>query len=232
MNAIDEAAGRGQGQRIKPTYGYYRQPNGWITLSPAADLDELRYSRKGWTSLREYGRIEMSTPYGADHPFEALFMGGGAKEMPREQVIEEAFNIRPPILPGCNQPLSQFHKRHNKNCMASTSTVSFPQLGPEDFETFPCRFFCERDPFSTEKARYQHETVAHKEAQGDIRTGETLAAALAKALTSSKAPATIAQSALVDVLGPGGLNTAQLRALRRAGLITGEGEDDGEASSS
>ena len=66
---------------IKPTYGYYRQPNGWITVSPVTQLEEVAYIRDGWQSLPRYGRVEMTTEYMADHPLEPLFMAGGAKEL-------------------------------------------------------------------------------------------------------------------------------------------------------
>src|SRR3989304_5798911 len=99
-----------QDTRIMPTYGYYRQPNGWITVSPATDLEELSYRKEGWEPLTQYGRVEMTTEYIADHPFEGLFQAGGAKELPLQQVIEMSFVMTPPLVPTCNMRVNQNHK--------------------------------------------------------------------------------------------------------------------------
>lgn len=226
MGAVAEAEHQGI-PRIKATYGYYRQPNGWITLSPAADLDELKYIRRGWTPLRQYGRVEMTSPYAVDHPLEALFMAGGVRELPREQVIMQALHLNSLMIPGCNKPLSQFHKRHTAACMANAYELTFPQLGPGDMKSYQCRF-CDRDPFSTEKAQLQHEGVAHKEEKGDISTGNALAEALVKGLRGSGVIGSAeSESRVLGVLEQVGLNKSQIRALREAGLIAGD-EDESE----
>ena len=49
-------------KKAKPTFGYYRQPDGFITASPATTSDELRYRRGGWEPLLQYGHFEMGTP--------------------------------------------------------------------------------------------------------------------------------------------------------------------------
>ncbi len=85
----------------KPTYGYYRQPNGWITASPATNSDELRYRRGGWEPLTQYGYFEMSTPYMANNPLEPLFMRGGAHELPADQVLKQGLYLHPPVVPRC-----------------------------------------------------------------------------------------------------------------------------------
>src|SRR3990167_1993434 len=61
----------------RPTYSYYRQPNGWITASPATELEELKYRREGGTPLPPYGRFQFNTKYIADHPLGAVLMVGG-----------------------------------------------------------------------------------------------------------------------------------------------------------
>src|SRR3990167_4689408 len=121
-NAIAEAQKQGF-PTVKPSYGYYRQPNGWITVSPAAELDELHYRRKGWEPLTQYGRIEMTAEYAADHPLEALFMKGGAKELCREQIIESALHLNPPLIPACGKALDQYHKRHTELCWRDAQRV-------------------------------------------------------------------------------------------------------------
>lgn len=168
---------------IKPAYGYYRQPNGWITVSPMAELDELHYRQRGWEPLKQYGRFDMATEYAADHPLELLFLRGGVRELSREQIIESALHLNPPKIPGCGQPLTQYHKRHGPSCWQSAQPVEFPQLTEADYETFPCRF-CERDPFPTIKGRDSHETVMHREERTEIRSGEILGKSIVEGLKS------------------------------------------------
>ena len=164
------------------SHGFYRQPNGWITVSPAADFDQLHYINRGWTFLRDYGRCEIRDEYTADHPFENMFFHGGAKEFNRTQIIESGWNLNPPLIPGCRTALSQNHPRHNRRCMDGAVPVVWPQLNDGDYEEFPCRF-CERDPFALAKAREQHETTMHKEEKSDIRQGQTTADALIAGLS-------------------------------------------------
>ena len=189
------------------TYGYYRQPNGWITVSPMSDMDELKYHKEGWTALTQYGRVEMSSEYAVDNPLEPLFQRGGAKELCVEQILQMGLYVKPILLPSCGTSLGQFHKRHSPPCWQNTTQVHFPQLdGMTDFGPFTCRFCAAVKP--TEAARNQHESVAHKEEKGDIRTGETLAEALIKGLggrtetpaTASVLPETAALMAEVELL--------------------------------
>ncbi len=181
MTALEHAAQLGRTQGFRPTYGYYRQPNGWITGSPATDLEELNYRREGWEPLTQYGRFEMGTPYMADHPLEPLFMRGGAHELPVDQIIEQALHLNPPVIPSCGRALDQDHKGHTARCWQNPVTVTFPQLNGEMPDGFQCRF-CDRQPSPTEKARDQHEGVMHREEKSDIRTGETLADSLVRGL--------------------------------------------------
>lgn len=165
---------------IRPTFGYYRQPNGWITISPVTELEEVRYIREGWQSLIQYGRAEMANEYMAEHPFEPLFLRGGAKELPLQQVLELGFGINPPLLPRCGHRIDQFHKKHDQSCWAGAQPVIFPQLAGVNPTPFICPVCAKELP--TVKARDKHEQVMHKEEKGNIRTGETLARALAEAL--------------------------------------------------
>lgn len=185
ITALEDAAQQGVVKQGPATYGYYRQPNGWITVSPMTQLDELKYRQEGWEPLAQYGRVEMASEYMADHPLEPLFMRGGAVELCREQIVESGLHLDPPLVPRCGRPLGQFHKSHNETCWKGAEPVFFPQL-EEVPATFPCRF-CDR-VLPIEKAREQHEGVAHKDEKGDIRTGQTLADALVKGLRGAEVP--------------------------------------------
>lgn len=227
MSATEEARAAGGGIRVRPSYGYYRQPNGWITVSPAADLDELHYTRRGWTRLSRYGRIEMSAEYAADHPLEALFMLGGAKELSREQIIQSGMHLNPPLIPSCKTPLSQSHPRHTKGCMEDAKPVRFPQINKTDLIEYPCTF-CERI-LPTKEARDQHETVAHNQEKGEIRGGQAIADALIKGFGGSAPVASPPD--ILSVLSRVGLNKTQRAALVAAGLIledTSEAPDEAE----
>ena len=161
----------------KPTYSYYRQANGWITASPATEMEELKYRREGWTPLPQYGRFQFNSKYIADHPLEMLLMMGGAHELPYEQVIEMGFHLNPPRVPSCRKLPTQFHPAHNAACWVSAQTAQFPQLTGTE-EGFSCRFCPAVKP--TQKARDQHEGVAHKDEASSIRTGEVMADSMVK----------------------------------------------------
>ena len=187
MTALEHAAQQGVGRQAAPTYGYYRQPNGWITVSPITPLEELKYRREGWEPLTQYGALEMASEYTADHPLEVLFMRGGVHELCREQIIESGLHLNPPMVPVCGKALDQYHKRHTTHCWQGAKVVEFPQLEGDVPEGLQCHF-CERSPFPTEAARSQHETVMHREEKGEIRSGQVLAESMIKGLRTPAEP--------------------------------------------
>lgn len=181
----------------KPTYGYYRQPDGWITVSPATNTDELRYRRGGWEPLTQYGRFEMASPYMANHPLEPLFMRDGAHELTVDQVVKQGLYIDPPVIPRCRTPLGAEHKRHTRNCMNGAPKVEFPQVADlKELGPFSCPFGCGRNDLPTVAARDQHASVMHGPEKSDERTGKSLAEALILGL-GGKNPADPAMAALV-----------------------------------
>ena len=178
----DIASGLGISRRITPTFGYYRQSNGWITISPNTRLERLKYTEQGWTYLEQYGAFDMTT-YTASHPFDGLFMFGGAKEMPVAQVIETGLYIEPRLVPRCKQHLTQYHRSHGRECWAGAVRVEFPQLegvAKELIGPFVCDF-CKRK-MPTVDAREQHQSVAHARTLGNVQLGQTLGDTLAGAL--------------------------------------------------
>ena len=238
ISAMEHAEQMSIIQPVRPTYGYYRQPNGWITCSPITDLEELRYRREGWEPLPQYGRVEMTSSYMADNPLEVLFMSGGAPELLAEQVIEQGLWMKPPRVPTCRTPISQLHKMHRGGCWARAKLADFPQVPPDTPQYFECRFCDAHKP--TEKARDQHEAVMHKDERGDLRTGQALADALIQGfggqqpreVKESTAPP--AAASVLRVLSGVGLTKRQLEALRAAGVAipSPEAEEvaaDGEA---
>ncbi len=171
-------------ESARPTSGYYRQPDGWITVSPITELEQVQYEKDGWERLRKYGRVEMTNAYAANHPLEGLLMQGGAEELCLEQIIQSGFHLNPPLIPVCGRLLNQYHKRHDPECWEGAEPAYFPQLEGRDFCGYQCRF-CTTTPHPTQEARDQHESVAHKDEKSGIRTGETLADSLATALKES-----------------------------------------------
>ena len=178
QSEIAEAASAALGQRIQPTYGYYRKRDGTIGLATITRLERLAYIERGWTHLSQYGAFDMA-PYVASHPFEALFMFGGAKEMPVEQVIQMGFHLNPPLVPTCKQHITQYHRRHTPECWRGAPLAEFPQLAglsATKLQPYPCEF-CTR-VLPTPEGRRQHQQVAHKDELGHLQAGRSLAGAL------------------------------------------------------
>lgn len=186
MNLAQQIGTTGIPETVRPSWGYYRQPNGWLTGSPATEIEELKYRREGWEPLLQYGRFMMDNDYMADHPFEPLFIRGGAHEFSLEQIVQSGFHLKPPVVPTCGRPLHQYHPIHRATCWVGAKPVVFPQLDGKQFEDFSCRFCGEAK--ATKQVRDQHEAVAHKKEQGEVRTGEALAAALLKGLQGVSVP--------------------------------------------
>lgn len=220
----------GQLGRIRPTMGYYRQPNGWITMGVTTELEELNYRRQGWEPLPQYGRFDMTAEYAANHPLELLFMKGGAKELSLDQILSSGFHLNPPVVPVCGLALTQYHKSHISTCWIGAQPIRFPQLEGKEYPGFQCNF-CDRPLFPTEKARDQHASVMHKDEQGDIRTGQVLADALIRGFSGQQPTDTVqtpvvqpdsaAQAAaeqVVHLLTSVGLSKKQLEALRAKGI--------------
>ena len=220
-------------EKLTPTWGYYRQPDGWITVSPATDLEMIQYRKLGWTPLTQYGRVEAGTLYFIENRFEKLLITGGAKEFCLAQIIQTGMAFDPPLLPVCRHPLDQYHKAHNVECWRGAQPVSFPQLeGVEIPGPFPCRF-CQ-NPKPTEEARNQHEGVAHKTEKGYIQSGEALAVAIVKAQQQGSAQGAASlvndlglAGKMLKVLDVVGLTKKQREALVQAGLIGDEPDDAG-----
>lgn len=176
--AIAEGLSEDLGRRLQPTFGYYRQRNGWITTSPITRLERVKYAERGWKHLAEYGAFDMS-PYVANHPFEMLFMFGGAKEMPVDQIIQNGFHLNPPQVPTCKRHMTQYHRRHVPACWQDAAPVVFPQMADvsqESLRPYPCEF-CNRI-LPTPQGRDQHQQVAHKDEIASLRSGRSLALAL------------------------------------------------------
>lgn len=183
---VSDDIASGLARRIQPTFGYYRQPNGWITFSPITRLERLKYEEQGWKCLADYGFFDAGA-YTVNHPFEGLFMFGGAKEMSVEQILQTGLYIDPPLTPRCRQHLTQFHRAHRAECWRGAVRVEFPQMAdvPADkIGPFVCDF-CQRK-MPTVAARTQHQSVAHEKPLGDIQTGSSLGKALAAALNGQK----------------------------------------------
>ena len=183
VSQVSEQLASTMGRNIRPTYGYYRQSNGWITFSTITRLEKLKYVERGWQPLDLYGQFD-ATPYTLNHPFEALFMFGGAHELPVDQVIQTGLYMDPPLVPTCGSHLTQYHRSHSQPCWVGAKAVEFPQLEGVDLPgPFECSF-CEK-VLPTVAAREQHQSVAHKEDQGHIQTGHSLGTSLGEVLAQA-----------------------------------------------
>jgi len=189
---VSDGLAAGLARNIQPTFCYYRQSNGWITISPSTRLERLKYVEQGWTCLDAYGFFDMGA-YTVSHPFEGLFMMGGAKEMSVEQIIQTGLYFDPPKVPVCRQHLTQYHRAHKADCWRGAQKVEFPQMAgvsPDLIGPFICDF-CQRK-MPTKEARQQHQSVAHTKPLGDVQTGTSLGKALAEAMGKAGAPVAVA----------------------------------------
>lgn len=208
------------GGRTRPIFGYYRKVDGDITVDVTSPMERLAYLEEGWQFLSAYGTFDATTEYAANHPFEALFMFGGAKEMSVKQVVENGFHVWAPDIPSCGKALDQNHKRHSSACMPRVK-VKFPQLVGTDAKAWECTF-CEQVR-ATKAGIDNHMTVVHREERGELRGGEAIAAALIKGL-GGKTPEVASEvedngARMLAVLQSVGLNKSQVAALVKAGMI-------------
>ncbi len=207
--------------QVKPIFGYYKQPNGWVTVAVTSPMERLYYLEEGWTYLRQYGLFDMNGGYTADHPLELLFINGGAKELPLDQVIEMGFHVKAPQIPRCRMAITQNHKKHNTRCFPMVDVV-FPQLEDVRTEVYPCfDESCRRSQpgqeFPTLAAKKNHEAVMHKEDKSNMGLGKVLAESLLKGMGKQPVSGEGALSVLVDA----GLTMAQRKALAEAGFNVG-----------
>ena len=192
---IDPRLSATLGQKIRPTHGYYRQPDGWITFSVITRLEKLKYTESGWEALDQYGSFDPS-PYVVNHELEGLFMMGGAHELTLDQIVKTGLYIDPPMVPTCRNHMTQYHRSHDADCWVGAKPVEFPQLEGKDLKPFPCEF-CER-VLPTTEAKEQHQSVFHKEEKGNIQQGQSLGASLATALGNTNLlPAQVSEEALL-----------------------------------
>ena len=205
-------------------HAYYRLPDGSISSGGAGDVEMVWLRRGGWERLDAYGIFFMDGIYMANHPYEPILMRGGEKEFSPHQIITEGMWQNPPLVPGCNQVISDAHKRHTSACMRTAWAPTWPQVDPSTPRAFPFNF-CER-ALPTVQARDQHESVAHKEEKGQIRSGEHLANAMLRGFGQQSSPESpaphIAPSAALDVrelLGGIKLTKAQRAQLAEKGVL-------------
>lgn len=233
LTPMGQQAFEQEGAGTRPIFGYYRKPDGDITVSVVSEMEELHYRREGWETLPQYGRFDMTTEWMANHPFEALFMRGGATEMTVHQVIEHGFHIKAPEVPGCGKLIDQNHPRHRPACWALRYKVSFPQLEGSGAKAWECQF-CNQVR-ATKEGLDNHMEVAHREERGELRTGQSLAEAIVRGLKDNT-PAVepngsgdLAVAALT-ALAKLGLNQKQRAALAEMGveIAASEGDDDGD----
>lgn len=172
-------------------YCYYRQPNGWITVSEIGKNNSMlhRYSDEGWQPLlREYGAFDFPKEYYTHHPFEVLFLRGGAHEMSIAQIKALGYDRTPPLLPRCNLALGAEHSQptkrplHFDRCWMGASRVVFPQLTETTPTVIPECEFCERADFATVRGREQHMRVLHIEELREIAAAREMAKGMREAV--------------------------------------------------
>lgn len=182
-------------------YCYYRMPNGWITSAlwgkPDQEfkLQELRYEKEGWQSLREQYGVFAQNPYMIEHELEFLLMRGGAHEIPVAQLQALGWDREPPKIPLCGACVGTQHRlvmgsvKHTTRCWSGAPVAVFPQMEgiPVPEKPAPCPF-CESDDFPREAARSQHIRVMHKEQLAQLEQSKQISDALRQSLGALAAP--------------------------------------------
>ncbi|MGH8359324.1 MAG: hypothetical protein ACRESF_17710 [Pseudomonas sp.] len=150
--------------------------------------EKIKRVREGYKPLDAYGAFKVQ-PYHQDHPFEVLFVRGGAKDMPLQQVIDQGFYFRPPLIPRCGatfgetgHPPNRKTLRHTERCWQGATTVVFPQLTGSTVEEregpYACKWCADEtgEPklFARQRGLRQHESVVHLDEIGSDRLGAQL----------------------------------------------------------
>jgi hypothetical protein len=102
---------------------YYIQPNGYIHPAESHEGERSRYIAKGWTELRKYG-VFLWLEWAVPRPLDHLFLRGGAKELPWEQVVEEGWAYLDYVAQPCGYEID------GRPCCPDQRPVKveFPQL--------------------------------------------------------------------------------------------------------
>jgi len=154
---------------------YCRTPVGEVVACDASDMELMKKIRRGWQVLADYGQFGSSAYY-MDHPYEALFQAGGAREMSARQVVDLGYHLRPPLVPTCERHVgdAKDHLAHTgapgagspkaQGCWRGARPVYFPQLAGLSLpEAPPMCEYCGRDDLPTERALRQHQDVMHND---------------------------------------------------------------------
>jgi len=219
---------------------YLRMPSGEIVSADAQDSEIMKKVRRGWTPLFEYGQFGSSAYY-MDHPYEALFQAGGARELPVEQVVSLGYHLRPPLVPTCDRHVAtEGHVSHTGNpqgrnareqgCWMGARPVHFPQLDEQDIPAAPdaCEH-CGRDDFPTEQALRQHQGVMHSDHRQQIELADGIVAGLVRSGSlPAGASSTAAEIAAAVVLALRQLEQPQPRRRNAHGQFSPTTDDEDE----
>lgn len=192
-------------------YQYYRQPNGWIAFGQIGKQRsyENNFMRTGWKPLggphaavmgtNDYGVFDLDEYY-LEHPHEILFIRGGARELPLDQILAHGYHLRPPLIPRCGLQVGAEHKAasggdngsrlHLAVCWRGAQRVQFPQLAGRNFADPGACPFCHRDDFASALARNQHIGVMHKTEMGQMTLADAIVKGVQAAQGAAGAPAT------------------------------------------
>lgn len=169
------------GNRRGGRFMYYRQPNGHIASGETHENQQQRYIRAGWQPLPKYGQF-LWNEWSNQRPLDHLFLRGGAKELPYDQLIEEGwawldgkYIVRPCTFSINNRPC----------CTNEPLRVTFPQLAGRVLPAIvPCQY-CTRT--GTEKQISDHIDVSHAKDMAPMKVAQMIGESFGKA-TQKEAP--------------------------------------------
>ena len=123
-SGVDMGAGLGSGGF---PWQYWRKRDGRIITGPEPRETLYRtYQRKGYTPLPQYGRLPTpgspvpccTNKFMRTDQYHVLFVNGGAKEFPLNQILAAGWHLKPPVVHG--------------------KTVKFPQLKGVEIDEVQC----------------------------------------------------------------------------------------------
>jgi len=169
---------------------YVRFTSGEVQAVDASPMELMKKINRGVVVLADYGQFGSSAYY-MDHPFEALFQAGGARELSPEQVIDLGYHLRPPLVPTCERHVgdAKDHLTHSgapgagsakaQGCWRGARPAHFPQLAGIAVPPAPdeCEY-CGRDDFATVRALKQHQSVMHGDRRQQQELGDAIVAGL------------------------------------------------------
>lgn len=208
--------------------GYWRKPDGWVTLSQYGDNGTEKKLDREFVRLGKYGTYSSSAIARDKDPLLPLVLKGGLCELPAEQVKNLGWHRAP------DRTAKRSHREvhamvqavmQRQGCSHEEAVVAvMPQLAGVDLKDWEC-VPCKGRWFPTQGAFENHTTVMHREALQSESIGKAVAAAHGAATGASAS-----NEALLALIAQQGDVIAELKARLDAAEAKAEPKKNGKAA--